>query len=119
LLKSPKCQASRYLDGENAVFSTLARCRFDRNFERVTKMPLAENDDVIKALWADRSDQPLRNPFCQVDRAEIGRSRISNESVAVSAIAITNDTARWLLPPAGLGQLTGNPLGRRMRGHTQ
>jgi len=43
----------------------------------VIKMPLAENDNVIMVLSPDRSDQLTATPFCQRNRAEIGRSRIS------------------------------------------
>jgi hypothetical protein len=36
------------------------------------QMALAEDDDVIEALPADRADQPLACPFCQGERAAVG-----------------------------------------------
>jgi hypothetical protein len=40
----------------------------------MTKMPLAEHNDEVKALSSDRSDEAPR-AVCQGDRAKIGRSR--------------------------------------------
>jgi len=42
----------------------------------MAKMPFVEDDDVIKAISADGSDQLSASPFCQGDRADIGRSRM-------------------------------------------
>jgi hypothetical protein len=81
----------------------------------LTKMPLAEDNDVVKALSSDRSDEPLWDraiPYAHGCKAP-------NESAAIDAIAITNDIAWWFTPAAGFGQLTGYPLSSRMCGHAR
>jgi hypothetical protein len=52
----------------------------------MTKVPLIEDDDAIKALSPDRSDHST-NLSCQGDRAEIGRFRapVRRRTKALSA----------------------------------
>jgi hypothetical protein len=91
----------------------------------MAKMPFVEDDDVIKAISADGSDQPFGESILP------GRSSryraiayahhcdASNESVAIGAIAITNDIAWRFIPAERFGQLMSNPFRGRMSGHSQ
>jgi len=40
------------------------------------QMRLAQDDDVVRTLAPDRSDQPFDTPFCQGDAGAIGLSRM-------------------------------------------
>jgi hypothetical protein len=42
----------------------------------MAKMPLAENDNVVKTFPTDRTDRLSQYPFCDGDRAVVDRSRI-------------------------------------------
>jgi hypothetical protein len=93
--------------------------------EKMAKMPFAEDNDVVKTVPPDRTDEPLRIPVLpwrlSRDRSipDTHRSEPLDESFAVSPIAIANHISRWFVPTEGFGQLTGNPLGSRVGGHTQ
>jgi len=82
-------------------------------------MPFLEDDEEIKAISADGSDQPFSESILPG-----GSSRYraiayahscdaSNESVAIGAIAIANNMAWGLIPASRFGQLTSNPFGAR------
>ena len=64
-------------------------------------------------------------PFCQGERAEIGRSRMPMartrrmKSLTVDTVPIAHHIARCISPAEGLGQLPRNPFGGRMGGHPQ
>jgi len=57
----------------------------------MAEMLLAKDHHVIEAVPPDRSDQPAH------------RCEAPSESLAIGAIAITNDITRRLIPAAGLG----------------
>jgi hypothetical protein len=75
----------------------------------MTEMLLAKDYDVIEAVPPDRSDQPLRESILPRRSSRnraipyAHRCEAPNESLAISAIAITNDIARRLAPAARLG----------------
>jgi hypothetical protein len=45
-------------------------------------MPLAENKDMVRALAADRADEPFREGFCHGLWAAVSTSRIRMRSPA-------------------------------------
>ena len=88
-------------------------------------MALTKYDDVIKTFPSDRADQPLRISVLP-GRPRRGRSipyahrgNAPDEDSAIRAVAVADHVAWRLVPPAGLGQLTGKPFGIGMRGHAQ
>src|SRR5215216_3051939 len=89
------------------------------------EMPLAEHNDMVKAVPPDRTDQPLRisvlpwRPWRSRPIAYAHCSKTPNEGNAIDAIPIAHDVWRRLLPAVALGELMGNPFGARMHGHTQ
>ena len=91
----------------------------------MTKMPFVEDDDVIKAISTDGSDQPFSESILP-GRSSRYRAiayahgcEAPHEDVTIGAIAITNDVAWRFTPAAGFGQLTSNPFRARMCGHSQ
>jgi len=91
----------------------------------MTKMLFVEDDDVIKAISADGSDQPFGESILP-GRSSQYRAvpyahgcEAPNKSVAIRAITIPNDIAWRLTPAAGFGQLTSNPFRTWMCGHSQ
>src|SRR6516225_12423965 len=80
---------------------------------------------MIKAIPSDRTDEPLRisvlpwRSWCDRPIANAHCSKAADEDVTIDTIPIVNDILRRPLPAVCLGELTGNPLGARMRGHTQ
>src|ERR1700730_13956531 len=91
----------------------------------MAKMLLAKHNKMVKAIPPDRSDKPLRTSvlprrsWCDRPISDTHGSKSAENALAIGAIPIANDISRSLLPPVCLGQLTGNPFGARMRGHTQ
>src|SRR6516225_8447134 len=91
----------------------------------MTKMLFAEHHDMIEAVPADRTNDPLR--ICilpwrprrdrSIPYAHCGNA--SDEGVAVSAISISNDVPGRFSPTASFRKLARNPFGIRMGGHTQ
>lgn len=84
-----------------APFLTLALCRVRQKL-RARDEDAARRKMTTPSRHSGRID-PIKlsaTPFCQIDRAEIGGSRISNESVAIGAIAIMNDIA-WCVTRSG------------------
>ena len=75
----------------------------------MAEMLLAKDHDVIEAVPPDRSDQPLRDSILPGRSSRnraipyAHRCEAPSEDLAIRAIAITNDLARWLTPAAGLG----------------
>jgi hypothetical protein len=94
-------------------------------FEQMAKVPVAEHNDMVKAIPPDRTDEPLRTsvlPWRPRRNRPIPYAHCSktpDQCIAIDAISIANDISWRLLPAVCLGELTGNPLGTRMRGHTQ
>ena len=88
-------------------------------------MPVTEHNDVVKAVPPDRTDEPLRisvlprRSWCNRSIPNAHCSKTPDQCIAIDAISIANDISWRLLPAVCLGELTGNPLGTRMRGHTQ
>ncbi len=88
-------------------------------------MPLAEDNDMVKAIPSNRTDEPLRMPvlpwrsWCDRPVPNAHRANATDKDVAIDTIPIANDILRRLLPAVCLGELTRNPLGARMRGHAQ
>jgi hypothetical protein len=63
-------------------------------------------------------------PFCQGERAAVGRSRIPiantrRTKASPYAVAITDEISWRLLPAERFSQLLRDPMGVRMGGHAQ
>src|SRR3982074_3394241 len=88
-------------------------------------MPLAEDNDMVKTIPSNRTDEPLRmsvlpwRSWCDRPVPNAHRANATDKDIAIDTIPIANDILRRLLPAVGLGELTRNPLGARMRGHAQ
>ena len=88
-------------------------------------MPLAEDNDMVKAIPSNRTDEPLRmsvlpwRSWCDRPVPNAHRANATDKDVTIDTIPIASDILRRLLPAVGLGELTRNPLGARMRGHAQ
>src|SRR5258705_7224779 len=88
-------------------------------------MPLAEDNDMVKTIPSDRTDEPLRmsvlpwRSWCDRPVPNAHRANATDKDIAIDTIPIANDIVRRLLPAVCLGELTRNPLGARMRGHAQ
>src|SRR5438477_5892028 len=93
--------------------------------QQMAQMPLAEDNDMIKAVPPDRADQPfavavlpwrsrLGRPI-----ADAHRAKTPEEHGTVNAVPVAKNVAWPILPSAGLGDLTGQPFGCWMRGDTQ
>src|SRR3979490_148434 len=91
--------------------------------QQVAKMPLAEENDMVKAIPSDRTDEPLRmsvlpwRSWCDRPVPNAHRANATDKDIAIDTIPIANDILRRLLPAVCPGELTRNPLGARMRGH--
>ena len=88
-------------------------------------MPLAEDDDMIKAFPSDRADQPFSMSILPW-RSRRGwpvtnahGAKTPGEYLAVDPVAIADDVPRCGFPAAGLGELPGNPFGGRVCRHSQ
>src|SRR5882757_10461524 len=83
----------------------------------MTKVLLAKYNDMVKAIPADRSDEPLRTSvlpwrsWCDRPISNAHRSKPSGKDTAIDAIPVANDISRRLLPPVCLGQLANGRLG--------
>src|SRR6476660_10425755 len=90
--------------------------------QRVTKVALAEYNDVVKAFPADRTDQPFS--ICVLPRgarrrrsiADAYRSESANKNLTIGPVPVPNEVAGSLAPPACFRELIGNPFRGRMRG---
>jgi hypothetical protein len=85
----------------------------------------AEHRDMIKAIPSDRANEPFRMsvlPWRSCRGRPVTDVHCGNapdEGMAISAVAIANEILRGFSPAAGFSQLTRNPFGGRMLGHTQ
>jgi hypothetical protein len=88
-------------------------------------MGLAEDDDVIEALPADRANQPFR--MSVLPGRTRGRRVIPDahgckplrDRLAVAPVAVPDHVVRRLIPREGICELTGDPLRCRMVGDAQ
>src|SRR5262245_36864068 len=93
--------------------------------KQMAEVPLAKHDDMVKAISADRTNQPLRicilpwRPRRNRSIPDAHRSKTTEEDIAIDAIPIANDISRRRLPAVGVGELAGNPFGVRMRSCTK
>src|SRR4029077_1309719 len=84
------------------------------------QMGLAEDDDVIEAFPADRSDQSLRMPV--LPRGPPGRRVIAyahgcktlRDCLAVASVTVPDHVLWCFIPRERIGDLAGNPLRRRI-----
>ena len=69
-----------------------------------------------------RRKSPKRMALGNIDRVLlIGLYRLAPkvlEALKISTVSITDEISRCLVPATGFSQLTGNPFGVRMGGHT-
>src|SRR5262245_54359711 len=90
----------------------------------MTQVSFAQDDNMVKAIPPDRSDQPLRISVLpwrtSRDRAvtDAHRSHAADEGWAIGAITVANEIAWCLSPAVSLSQLSSNPVRGRMGGHT-
>ena len=88
-------------------------------------MLFAEHHEMIEAVPADRTNDPLRISIFpwrprrdrSIPYAHGGNA--SGEGVAISAISIPNDEPGRISPAASFRQLARNPFAVPMGGHTQ
>src|SRR6202047_2171842 len=82
------------------------------------QMRLTENDDMIQALAADRSDQPFGKAILPrrgwggrlVPDAHCAQSAC--DDAAIDPVPIADEVVRGLIPRKRLRDLTCNPFGR-------
>src|ERR1700722_1156574 len=93
--------------------------------QQMTKMPLAEHDNVVETFPPDRTDRPFTISVLP-RRSRRGwpipnahRPKAADEDVTVDGVAVTNDVSRRCFPTIGLGELVRNPFRRWVRGHSQ
>src|SRR6478735_2212138 len=93
--------------------------------QRVTKVALAEYNDVVKAFPADRTDQPFS--ICVLPRgarrrrpiADAYRSESANKDLAIGPVPVTNEIAGSLFPPVCFRDLICDPFCGWMRCDTK
>src|SRR6476659_7770083 len=85
--------------------------------QHMPQMPLAKHDHMIEALTSDRADQsfsiavlPRRSWRCR-SVANAHRANAPRKCPGVDPVAIANEVIRHRLPPAGLADLPGDPVG--------
>src|ERR1035438_10280006 len=84
----------------------------------MTKMPLAEHDNVVKTFPPDRTDRPFtisvlpRRSRRDWPIPNAHRPKAADEDVSVDGVAVTNDVLRRYFPTIGLGELVRNPFSR-------
>ena len=83
----------------------------------MAQMSLPEDEDVIKALPADRADQPFgmavlpgRSRRCR-SVANAHGANAPSERLAIDPIAITDKVLRRVVPADGLSHLPRDPFG--------
>src|ERR1700704_5549440 len=88
-------------------------------------MPLAKDNDMVKTIPSDRTDEPLRmsvllwRSWCDRPVPNAHRANSTDKDIAIDPIPISSAVLRRLLPAVCLGELTRNPLGGRMRSHAR
>src|ERR1017187_2424516 len=85
-----------------------------------TQMCLAQNNNVVQALAADRSDQPFgkailpRRGWCNWLVPNAHGAQSTCDDGAINAIPVSDHVARSPVPRKRLRSLTGNPFCRRI-----
>src|SRR5580704_2793527 len=93
--------------------------------KNLAQMGFAEDDDVIEAFPADRADQSLRMPILpgrpRGSRviAYTHRRKTLRDRLTVGPISVSDHVVWCFIPRDGIGDLTGDPLRRRMGRHRQ
>src|SRR5882757_3258268 len=89
-------------------------------FQNPTQMFLVQDNDVVQTLASDRSDQPFgkavlpRRGRCNWLVSDAHRTQSARDDGAVDSISISDHIARSAIPRKSLGDLTCNPLRRRV-----
>src|SRR3984893_613358 len=89
-------------------------------FQNPTQMRLAQDNHMIDALAPDRSDQPFskailpRRGWCSGLVPDAHGTQSARDDNAVDSIPISDHIARSHFPGKSLGDLTCNPLRRRV-----
>src|SRR5258705_2295243 len=88
--------------------------------QNLTQMHLAQDNDVVHTLTPDRSDQPFgeavlpRRGRCNWLVSDTHGTQSARDDSAVDSISISDHIARSAIPRKSLGDLTCNPLRRRV-----
>src|SRR5258705_7359945 len=89
-------------------------------FQNPAEVRLAQNDDVIQTLAPDRSDQPFgkailpRRGWCSGLVPDAHSTQSARDDNAINSIPISDHIARSHVPRKSLGDMTCNPLRRRV-----
>src|SRR3984893_9438835 len=89
-------------------------------FQNPTQMFLVQDNDVVQTLAPDRSDQPFgkavlpRRGRCNWLVSDAHGTQSARDHSAVDSISISDHIARCAIPRKSLGDLTCNPLRRRV-----
>src|SRR6266436_2044531 len=89
-------------------------------FQNPTQMFLVQDNDVVQTLAPDRSDQPFgkavlpRRGRCNWLVSSAHGTQSARDDSAVDSISISDHIARSAIPRKSLGDLTCNPLRRRV-----
>src|SRR5882724_4170258 len=89
-------------------------------FQNPTQMFLAQDNDVVQTLAPDRSDQPFgkailpRRGRCNWLISDTHGTQSARDDSAVDSIPISDQIARSAIPRKRRGDLTCNPLRRRV-----
>src|SRR3979490_1545472 len=89
-------------------------------FKNPAQMSLAQDNDVVQTLAPDRSDQPFgkavlpRRGRCNWLISDTHGTQSARDDSAVDSIPISDQIARSAIPRKRRGDLTCNPLRRRV-----
>src|ERR1700737_3997023 len=89
--------------------------------QEVTKVALAEYNNVVKAFPSDRTDQPFsisilpRGARRRGSIADAYRSESADKDLSIGPVPVTNEIAGRLFPAAGFRDLICDPICGRMR----
>src|ERR1700678_3413989 len=89
-------------------------------FQNPAQMRLAQDNDVVHTLTADRSDQPFgkailpRRGWCGRLVPDAHGAQSACDDAAIDPVAIADQVARGLIPRKCLRDLTCNPFRRRI-----
>src|SRR5260370_1369097 len=93
--------------------------------EDPAQMGLAQDEDMIEAFSPDRADEPFHMPVLP-GRAGGGwavaythRRKALRYRLTVGPISVSDHVVWCFIPREGIGDLTGDPLRRRMGRHRQ
>jgi hypothetical protein len=82
----------------------------------------AQDNDVVQALSPDRTDQPFdmtilpRRPRRSWSIPNSHGRKTPHYSMAIRGVSVPNEVLGRLIPGEGLGDLSGNPIRRRIGG---